>query len=303
MMKTQEKKTRFSMLVYLLLANGITWLCWIPGLIIGAEQGYAMPIPEMYATLFRDGFANTQHILLAITFQFGVYGPLIAVLIAVWMEGGWDGLRNLWERTKKWKIAGRWYLFALLMAAAMAGLPVIIFGLIGGFAPEAYSLASILFMFVIQLLTSGLGEEPGWRGFLLPDLKKRFDGNHYIWVLGLIWAIWHYPLVIIHALNGMPDVPMMEVVLGIVMNLAGFTMKTIGETYLFVWLYNQTSSVFLAIVFHALLNTFSTWFLPYLAQPAAATLLIGLMPWIIVVVLQRSIGKDFMLRGLAGEAE
>jgi hypothetical protein len=119
----------------------------------------------------------------------------------------------------------------------------------------------------------------------------------------LLWAVWHYPLVIIQGLNGMSGIPVMEVVIGTVMNLAGFTMKTIGETYLFVWLYNQTRSVFLAIVFHALLNTFSTWFLPYLAVPATATLLIGLMPWVVVLVLQLVIGKDFMLHDPAREAE
>ena len=304
MMETQKKRANSSLLLYLLLANGITWLCWIPGLVIGAQQGYAMPIPEMYATLFRDGFVNTQHMLLAIAFQLGVYGPLIAVLAAVWMKSGREGLRNLWESVKKWKIAGRWYLTALLLAVTSAGLPVLIFGLVGGFTPGAYSLAYLLFMFVLQLFTSGLGEEPGWRGFLLTKLKNRFEGkgNRYIWVLGFIWAIWHYPIVIIQSLHGMPDVPMIQVVLGIVMNLAGFTMSVIGETYLYVWLYNQTGSVFLAIWFHAFGNTFNTWFLSYLAEPAAATLFTALMPWFIVIVLQRTIGKDFMLRGPAGEA-
>ena len=109
-------------------------------------------------------------------------------------------------------------------------------------------------------------------------------------------------IVIIQSLHGMPDVPMIQVVLGIVMNLAGFTMSVIGETYLYVWLYNQTGSVFLAIWFHAFGNTFNTWFLSYLAEPAAATLFTALMPWFIVIVLQRTIGKDFMLRGPAGEA-
>ena len=40
---TVYKHHKYSLTVYLILAMGITWLGWIPGLIIGAQQGYIMP--------------------------------------------------------------------------------------------------------------------------------------------------------------------------------------------------------------------------------------------------------------------
>jgi len=48
---------------------------------------------------------------------------------------------------------------------------------------------NILSVFVMQLFTSGLGEEPGWRGFLLPRLQARYEGDKFVWVLGLLLAI------------------------------------------------------------------------------------------------------------------
>jgi len=41
-------------------------------------------------------------------------------------------------------------------------------------------------LFLQQVLTSGLGEEPGWRGFLLPYLQLRHSGGKAIWLLGII---------------------------------------------------------------------------------------------------------------------
>ena len=41
-----------------------------------------------------------------------------------------------------------------------------------------------------------LGEEIGWRGAMLPRLKERF-GRRKGWLLGgLIWGVWHWPVII-----------------------------------------------------------------------------------------------------------
>jgi membrane protease YdiL (CAAX protease family) len=72
--------------------------------------------------------------------------------------------------------------------------------------------------------------------------------------------------------------------------LAGFTISIIGMTYLHVWLYNNTGSVLLAIIFHAFNNAFPT-ILAIEGAPQVATLA-GLMPWVLVIYLERRLGKD-----------
>jgi membrane protease YdiL (CAAX protease family) len=281
-----------SLIVYLLLAIGITWLCWLPGLIIGYQQGYMMPNFDTYHLLFESGFENTEHILLAILFFLGVYGPLIAGLVATWMDSGREGLSDLWRRIAKWRIERKWYLYALIITFLLAAVPAAIFGLLGGFTPSSQALFYILGLFLAQILRSGLGEEPGWRGFLLPRFKARTQGNKYIWKSGLVWSIWHYPIIIAQALNMMQDVTVPQMLIVILLQLAVNAMALIGLTYIYAWLYNNTLSVFLCIVFHALSNLFVFWFSSFLAAPQMAGLAIALMPWVVVIFMQRRLGKD-----------
>lgn len=53
----------------------------------------------------------------------------------------------------------------------------------------------ILRAFIFTLLLGGpLGEEIGWRGFLLPRLLKKFKPLNACLLVALIWASWHLPL-------------------------------------------------------------------------------------------------------------
>jgi membrane protease YdiL (CAAX protease family) len=283
---------KYSLTTYLLLANGITWLCWIPGIVIGSQQGYIMPNFDTNAALLKSGFVNAQHLWLGITFQFGVYGPLIGGLVATWMDGGRAGLADLWSRMTRWNVGGRWYLTALAITFLISGIPVGIFALTGGFTSSAMALSYILFAILLQLVSSGLGEEPGWRGFLLPRLQSRFEGEKYIWVLGLIWAVWHYPVTILYTLPMIQNVTMPQMVITIFLALVGQTMSLIGMAFIYAWLYNQNQSIFLMIVFHAFSNIFNYWLPSFLVNPQAVGLLPALMPWVIVIFLNKILGKD-----------
>lgn len=204
--------------VYLILANGITWLCWIPGIVIASQQGYILPNIDTYATLFQTGFANTQHLVLSIAFGLGVYGPLIGALVATWLDGGKEGLVELWGRIKKWRVGARWYLTILLLAFLLPAIPVGIAALTGMTqlsTTSAVAFTYAILFFFAQILTSGLGEEPGWRGFLLPRLQARFDGQKYIWLLGLIWAIWHYPVTVFQTFSMMQNVTPVQMIVTI----------------------------------------------------------------------------------------
>ena len=147
-MNNRSSFQKNSLIVYLLLAFGITWLCWLPGLIIGYQQDYMMPNFDTYHLLFESGFENTGHILLAILFFLGVYGPLIAGLVATWMDSGREGLSDLWRRIAKWRIEGKWYLYALIITFLLAAIPAAIFGLLGGFTPSSQALFYILGLFL-----------------------------------------------------------------------------------------------------------------------------------------------------------
>jgi len=279
----------------LILANGITWLCWIPGIILAHQQGYILPNFDTYAALFRAGFTGTQHLLVSALFQLGVYGPLIAGLVATWLDGGKPGLVELWGRVRKWQVGARWYVIIVLIALLIPAIPTGIAALTGmtGFRTAgAIGLPYLILLLFAQIFTSGAGEEPGWRGFLLPRLKARFEGEKYIWLLGLVWAIWHYPYTTYLTLTVMQDVTPAQMVVTILVTLAGQTMGLIGMTFLYAWVYNKTQSVFVAILFHATSNVLPLLVSSFLADPQVVTMFVGFMPWVLVVVLQVTLGKE-----------
>ena len=42
-----------------------------------------------------------------------------------------------------------------------------------------------------------LGEEPGWRGYALPKLLENMRPAGASLVLGVVWTVWHWPLVFV----------------------------------------------------------------------------------------------------------
>jgi membrane protease YdiL (CAAX protease family) len=90
----------------------------------------------------------------------------------------------------------RWYAFALLAVP----IAVLLGTLAMDGAEEAVRLPSLMVLavyvpaLVVQLLTTGLAEEPGWRDFALTRLQNRHHPLVATLVLGVLWAGWHLPL-------------------------------------------------------------------------------------------------------------
>lgn len=49
---------------------------------------------------------------------------------------------------------------------------------------------------VVKSMASALGEEIGWRGFLVPELFKNIGFTGTALISGVVWSCWHYPLLI-----------------------------------------------------------------------------------------------------------
>ena len=91
------------------------------------------------------------------------------------------------------------------------------------------------------LLTSPLGEEPGWRGYALPKLQCMMGPFRATMVLGLLWALWHLPLFLIKGWTNTP-VPVFVMI--------GIARATI-ITCAFNW---SGGSVIVAIIAHSAVN-------------------------------------------------
>jgi len=133
------------------------------------------------------------------------------------------------------------YLVAWLVAGSRSGVLEIS-------ALQAGPIASawiVVVCFAHNLLLGGsLGEEIGWRGFLLPELLRRTSPLAASVVLGVVWGLWHLPI----------DLS------------AGFGLQGVGAvvarvvfavplSVLFTWLYLHTSgSLLVALLLHTSIN-------------------------------------------------
>ncbi|MEQ1761822.1 MAG: CPBP family intramembrane glutamic endopeptidase [Pyrinomonadaceae bacterium] len=91
-----------------------------------------------------------------------------------------------------------------------------------------------------------VGEELGWRGFLLPYLLQRYSPVTSSLIVGIIWAVWHLPNFLIPSFPhyGLP--------------FSAFVLMTIAFSMLFTWFHLRTNgSLVVAVIFHAALNLFS----------------------------------------------
>ena len=151
-----------------------------------------------------------------------MYAPFAAVLLA---KGPRDMGWGLKLRGKgKWILAA-WFGFAVL-AVLGAALYYLLFpkslDLSFGFLSaqlgeeglrqmdaQGLSLQTLVLIHLVEALTyaplintfAALGEEVGWRGFLYPRLKERYGTAKGRLLGGLIWGVWHCPVMILAGYN------------------------------------------------------------------------------------------------------
>ena len=110
---------------YIVLACSLTWLFWMPTLLIAQTDGYALPFADNYATLIQEGFQDSRHLVVSAVFFLAVYGPLIASLVVTASEKGRGGVASLMKRMVKWRISVKWYGVAIAVNLLMLAIPVV----------------------------------------------------------------------------------------------------------------------------------------------------------------------------------
>lgn len=127
---------------------------------------------------------------------------------------------------------------------------------------------------------SALLEEVGWRGFLVPKMNTLTGFTTTAMITGLIWAAWHYPLIIYSNVR-LGNTPLQ-------ISLVCFTIFVVGFSFPAAWLRLKSGSIWPAALLHGSQNVFmlyvfnvlttdsgNTWRL--LGEYGALTAVVGLL--------------------------
>ena len=187
--------------------------------------------------------------------QLGALSSSLAGIILVVVEGRRGGLRELLSRFLIWRVGLQWWAVALFFAVLPSVAALYLFDLLGG-PPVDWSglppLYNVVPMFIFLTIAAGIGEEFGWRGFLLPRLQTRHNALVSSLIIGVMWAIWHIPQYFIqgtfqHHLQSEG---------GLLPAILGYSVFVIVSSIWFTWIFNNTrGSVLLAAVMHGASNT------------------------------------------------
>ncbi len=267
---------RYPSAVFTLLAFAFSWLCWVPVL----DRIQANP------------FKSEPDVLLRLLL--GGYGPSVAALAVAALGGGWDAVKALLARFKP-RGGGAAYMVALVWSPIVVAVSVLAFVTFGGDVGYVHSpaLLWVPVMFAAVTVFGPLGEELGWRGFLLPRLLARRRSLAASVITGVVWTLWHAPLMTAAAGTSISGQPVTA------LSVLAYFVSVTASSVLFTWIFQRAKgSVLAPLLAHVSLNGTAValgFLLPHLGATAAHTvwligvglLSVGVLPLVVKWVRQR----------------
>ncbi|MFF2345035.1 CPBP family intramembrane glutamic endopeptidase [Pseudarthrobacter sp. NPDC058119] len=245
---------------------GVTFfLSW--GAIVLAVQlatGGLSPTPEQF------------QLTLPATVPAMLLGPAVASLVLTGIASGREGYQDLLGRLLIWRVEGRWYLFALLVAPVTLAAPVLVLWISSpDYAPRIATepdRAGTLVMALVLGVVVGLLEEIGWTGFAIPRARQHYGVLWTGLLVGVAWGAWHFFVNYWGGGGTNGGVPLAVFMsLWLVSVLVG---QLTAYRVLMVWVYDHTGSVLVAALMHASLAAFQ-----FILNPLAPGVPQQVYPW------------------------
>ncbi len=272
----RDRVRRHDLTVYLLATFAVSWAFWIPSAVLfvgGAGE-------ELVTTPLFVGLQTM-----------GAVGPtVVALAMTRWLRGR-SAVTGLLRRFRPGRQLTRWYLAAALTVPILTLVAMSIRSVVSAepFVDPASGLAEMAgetgwiaavallpLVLVSQLFSSPLLEEAGWRGYALPRLQARAGALLSGVILGIVWGLWHLPLVIAY---GDPFAPY----------LAGI----VANSVLLTWMFNGAGgNLSVMLVGHASMNLSFNILLPL-----AAGWIPAVVSWMAVALIVRRFGASNLAGG------
>src|ERR1700757_3584116 len=199
-------------------------ISWTGALAVAAPHLIRLqPLPQMTGILM---------------FPVMLLGPSFAGVVLTRIVDGKSGLRVLFSKMFGAWVPPRWYTALLLPPA----LVLTVLFLLERFVSPVYA-PNHFFIGILFGIPAGFLEEIGWMGYAFPKMRSESDGLVPSILLGLLWALWHLP--VINYLG--TATPHGEYWLTFFL---AFTLAMTAMRVLIAWIYSNTKSVLLAQLMH-----------------------------------------------------
>jgi len=221
------------LLTYIALAYLWTWVTTLPLLL--QKRGLAdFGLPDAWEAV-------------------GAFGPFVAAVVVLRRTGGGSvgggGLAAFWHSLTNWRLGRGTWVLTLLSPVAFLAAAALVVTLQTGAPPSLSALASgrlgtlhaLVDLVLVGAVLQALGEEPGWRGYLLPRMLDRFGRLPATLLLFPVWWLWHLPFFLGRPEFGLPQ-------------FLGFGLGILSASVWMTFLWERTRSTLVAVAWHAVLN-------------------------------------------------
>jgi membrane protease YdiL (CAAX protease family) len=172
---------------FFVLANAPSCAAWAPSIL--SENGLGLlhfRFPELLGASQLSGVLPGAYL-----------GPIFSAYVVTAVSDGRPGLRQWVGRLANWRVNWRWYVGVVVAVPAVLTVSTIALSERNPMLPAVATLVAYVPGLVLQMITTGLAEEPGWRDFALPRLQSRFGPlgggmtktRPALWVLLVISAV------------------------------------------------------------------------------------------------------------------
>lgn len=227
------------------------------------------------AGLARSGITSFGQPLFMTLYLLGGFSPTIAAYVSVAKTRDEGTLAEYHSRLVRWRVNPLWFVLAFGLPFALAFAAISMGGRLDPQVLDRIDVkpwSQVVPLFFTMIIGGGL-EELGWRGVAQPELERRMSRPAATLLVGLVWALWHFPLFSIAGVGQYQG------------NFPLFALSTVGLGFILAWIYARTGSILLCIIFHAAANTASAMGLSVPADLTGPALADGVLKLVLGVAL------------------
>lgn len=171
------------------------------------------------------------------------FAPMTAALLLVWRQRGPEGALALVAGAfnfRRHRRAG-WYLTAVLFMPVVCAIEFGVLRWSGSAVPIPRIPPGEVLFLLLAFFVGAIGEEVGWQGCAYPAMRRRLGVLASAAALGTAWALWHV-------------VPLVQLGRNAEW-IVWHSLSAVALRVIIVWLFENTGrSVFIAVVFHTMIN-------------------------------------------------